>query len=553
MTSQVAPQQETKAPITRPHKRSLFNGRRGRIMRENLTAFAFLIPAITIVFTFGIFPIFYAAYVSLYKWRIKQNEWRGLDNYVNAMGDVAYVFFFIIALVLLITGIVTTYRTIKESRHKKVPLYLAALYLIPGAIIAYGFTQIILSAITFFAQEDAIAAGEAARLGNPILGIGVIIGGIFISIGIQLLIGKASNQPNSGLIPNWTIQAVSIVLTLGLGFIIGRFTYTELQDSERYGLAIIRSRYLVLALIPIILGFFIWVWGAKQESNLKLVASIIAATACIAGGVWLATIWPVISQDSDPDFYQSLLVTIFYSLGTVPFQLGISMLLAYLLYQPIRGRGLFRIIFFIPYIAPAVATAGIFDAMFSLRPDSFANSFMVLIGAVPLKWLRESGFAIAELGQAFGIESAANWEFGPSLALIVVMLYNIWIFVGYDTVIFLAGLGTISGSLYEAARIDGASRWALFRYITFPLLSPTTYFLSVISVIGTFKAFNHIYILRDPASQGTIDAASVHFFVTFFRGARFGYSTSMAMVLFVIILVLYFVQNRIAARSVHYG
>jgi multiple sugar transport system permease protein len=192
--------------------------------------------------------------------------------------------------------------------------------------------------------------------------------------------------------------------------------------------------------------------------------------------------------------------------------------------------------------------------MFSLRPSSLANR---LIGATSpetaLRWIREPGPAIAAFGQLLGIETAMNWEFGPSLALVVVILYNIWVFVGYDTVIFLAGLGNIPFALYEAARIDGAGRWQLFRHITFPLLSPTTYFLSVISIIGTFKAFNHIFVMRTPEAQGTMDAASVHFFVTFQRASRFGYSTSMAMVLFVIILVLYLIQNRIAARSVHYG
>jgi ABC-type sugar transport system permease subunit len=157
------------------------------------------------------------------------------------------------------------------------------------------------------------------------------------------------------------------------------------------------------------------------------------------------------------------------------------------------------------------------------------------------------------VGQAFGIQSAANWEFGPSLAMAVIILYNIWVFVGYDTVIFLAGLGNIPGTLYEAARIDGAGRWALFRHITLPLLSPTTFFLSVISIIGTFKAFNHIWILRDPAALGTTDTSSIYFFEVFFRGSRFGYATAMAMVLFAVILALTAVQNRIAARRVFYG
>ncbi len=549
MTSRTVQGQGSAEPGKR---RSFLNGHQKRTLKENLVAFAFLIPALTVVFTFGIFPIFYAAYVSLYKWRIKQNEWRGLDNYVNAMGDVAYVFFFILAAALIITGLIVAYRTIKESRFKGIPLYLSALYLIPGAIIAYGFTLIILKAITFFAQEDAIAAGEAARLGNTFLGLLLIAVSIALSVTIQRLIDKTVQNENR-ILPNFTLQATAVVLTLVLGFVIGRFTYVEMQNSERAAVALVRVRYLILALIPLIIGYFIWVWGSKQQSNLKLVLSILAATVFIASGVWLATIWPVISADSDADFYQSLTVTIYYSMLTVPVQLGVSMILAYLLYQPLKGRPFFRIVFFIPYIAPAVATAGIFDAMFSLRPDGFANSIMVGMGAAPVKWLRESGSAISVLGQAFGIDAVANWDFGPSLALIVVILFNIWVFVGYDTVIFLAGLGNIPNTLYEAAKIDGAGRWSLFRHITFPLLSPTTYFLSVISVIGTFKAFNHLYILRDPAAKGTIDSASVHFFVTFFRGSRFGYSTSMAMVLFVIILVLYLVQNRIAAKSVHYG
>ncbi|MCP4417121.1 MAG: sugar ABC transporter permease, partial [Chloroflexi bacterium] len=352
--------------------------------------------------------------------------------------------------------------------------------------------------------------------------------------------------------PDFTVSAVTVLLTLGLAYVLGRFTYAELLTSERFGLAVARMQFLAGALALLAVGYAIWAWGARQQSNLKLALAVVGAAVLIAGAVQLATVWPVISKDSDADFYQSLSVTVWYSLGTVPVQLGVSMVLAYLLFQNIKGKGLFRIVFFIPYIAPAVATAGIFQAMFSLRNSSLGNQMLGILGGEPVRWLLEPGQAISVLGQAFGIEAAANWEFGPSLALIVIILYNIWVYVGYDTVIFLAGLGNIPFSLYEAGEIDGASKWQLFRHITFPLLSPTTYFLSVISVIGTFKAFNHIYVLRDPAAQGTVDAASVHFFVTFQRASRFGYSTSMAIMLFIIILILYMIQNRIAAKSVHY-
>ena len=78
-----------------------------------------------------------------------------------------------------------------------------------------------------------------------------------------------------------------------------------------------------------------------------------------------------------------------------------------------------------------------------------------------------------------------------------IIIYNWWVFVGYDTVIYLAGLGAIPHELYEAAEIDGAGRWSLFRKITIPLLSPTTFFLTIIATIGTFKAFNHIWMMKE--------------------------------------------------------
>lgn len=536
------------------YKTGFFSGRTWRVLRENLVAYAFLTPALLIIFTFGIFPIFFAGYVSLYKWRIKQNEWRGLDNYINAMGDVAYVFIGLIVIALLVAGIGAVYKATKRAKSAQLPFYAPIFALIPGGLISYGIIQILLRGITFFAWEEAIEAGEAARLGNVAIGLAVIVGGTILAVIARRYQAKLAPVAFRSSTPDFTVTAVTFTLTTGIALILGRFAYTTLKASDRYGLAVVRIQYLIGALAILAVGYAIWWWGTKQDSDWKWVLSIIGGTAFIAGGVWLATIWPVISMDADADFYQSLSVTIWYSIGTVPLQLGISMVIAYMLYQPIKGQAMFRIIFFIPFIAPAVATAGIFQAMFNLRDSSMANQFFALLGGDPLRWLREPASAISAIAVGFGLESAADWTIGgPSLALLVIILYNIWVYVGYDTVIFLAGLANVPFTLYEAAKIDGASSWQLFRHITFPLLSPTTYFLSVVSVIGTFKAFNHIYVLREAAAQGTVDAASVHFFVTFQRASRFGYSTSMAVVLFVVILTLYLIQNRIAAKSVHYA
>ena len=133
------------------------------------------------------------------------------------------------------------------------------------------------------------------------------------------------------------------------------------------------------------------------------------------------------------------------------------------------------------------------------------------------------------------------------------MLYNIWVYVGYDTVILLAGLSAIPKHYYEAAEIDGANSWQVFRNVTLPLVSPTLFFLSMVAVIGTFKAFNHLYILRTPGARDTVDVLSIAIFDQIFEFHNAGYASAMAFVLFVAILALTFLQNRVLGRRVFYG
>jgi multiple sugar transport system permease protein len=235
----------------------------------------------------------------------------------------------------------------------------------------------------------------------------------------------------------------------------------------------------------------------------------------------------------------------------VPFQLGISLVLATLLFQEIRGKSFYRLIFFLPYITPSVATAAVFRTFFSGRPTAPINSILKLIGIKPLLWLDEPRGIIELL--AGPNADLSGWLAGPSLALGVIILFNIWSYVGYDTVIFLAGLGGIPGELYEAASIDGASAWDQFRHVTLPLLSPTTYFLTLLAVIGTFKAFNHVWVLRSAAALGTTDTASLVIFTEFNRNTRYGYAAALAFVLLGVILILTIINNKIAEKRVFYG
>jgi multiple sugar transport system permease protein len=315
-----------------------------------------------------------------------------------------------------------------------------------------------------------------------------------------------------------------------------------------------------------LLAWLIWKGGSLTESNLRLILRWLGVIALIAGALFFFFVdfqrmWELGNQD----FIKSLIYTVFYSVGTVPIQLGVSLALAYVLFQGVRAQGAFRLLYFMPYIAPSVATAVVFKRIFSLRDTALMNKLIGLIGIPPQKWLHEAKgvnlVIIDFLNQVFGTNMA--WPdiadplniilSGPSLALVSIIIYNWWVFIGYDTVIYLAGLGSIPNELYEAAEIDGAGRWALFRKITIPLLSPTTFFLTIIATIGTFKAFNHIWVMKEQAARDTVYTASIRIFQTFRGDGQFGEAAAMAFILFGIILLLSQIQNRIGEKLVFYG
>ncbi|HSH03140.1 MAG TPA: sugar ABC transporter permease [Anaerolineae bacterium] len=546
----------TKSVSSNSPPQPFITGRQKRAFSEYLTAYAFLLPAGFILFAFGIFPIFYAAYVSLYKWRIRQDEYRGLDNFVNAMGELAYIFLGGIALFFLVQAVRTLFATLSKADDAELPRWTAFISFPASFLITGGGTLILLRLVTFFTQEQAIEAGEASILGNIPLGLILVLVGAVLQFFIQQNIHRRFAPNQHTILPSFIGNNVNLTVYFGLGSLLLYYVYDRMEAAGHTRVVFLFTREILIGVSMMVAAYFIWDWAMRQFEWQKLMAGVVAAAVFITGSVYILQRWSILTRNGDEDFYLSLTVTVFYAIGAIPFQLAIALLLAYLLFQNIRGKGLFRVIFFIPYVAPTVAGAAIFDVLFSLRGTSLANRIVQTLTGDPdiaLRWLREPGSVFVTLGGAFGIDMMSNWDFGPSLALLIIILFSIWRYVGYDTVIFLAGLGGIPTSLYEAAYIDGANRWEVFRHITLPLLSPTTFFLSVTSVIGTFKAFNSIYVLRNPAALGTTDTASIYFFDVFFRGARFGYATSMAIVLFIIILALTVLQNRLAERRVFYG
>jgi multiple sugar transport system permease protein len=297
--------------------------------------------------------------------------------------------------------------------------------------------------------------------------------------------------------------------------------------------------------------------SASRARCLRIAGALILLLGSLAG---LAEALPRLVAQGDTEAFDALRVTVWYSLCTVPVQLAAGLLLALLLGRPRRGRQLFRVLYLLPYIAPTVATAAVFELLFTLRPDSFANQVIRLFGAAPLQWLQEPKgiftllFGVAS--QPAGSVVAAywrGWAQGPSLALTSIVLYSWWVFIGYYALIYINGLGGIPRQLYEAAEVDGASPARSFFSITIPLLSPTTYFLSLLGIIGTFKAFTQLYVLRSTAAAGTADPLSVLIFFTAFRKGNMGYASTVAILLFFIVLGLTLIQQRTAEKSVSYG
>jgi multiple sugar transport system permease protein len=229
----------------------------------------------------------------------------------------------------------------------------------------------------------------------------------------------------------------------------------------------------------------------------------------------------------DPLFGLSLWNTMYYTLLGVPVYLAASLVMALLLNLNLRGTPIYRTIYFLPSLTPAVANALLW--MWIFNPDfGLANVFLNSIGLPGQKWL-----------------------FDPQLAKLCFILMGMW-GAGQQMVIFLAGLQGIPQELLEAASIDGASRWRRFWSVTIPLLSPTIFFNLVIGIIGSFQVFTVAFV----ATKGGPQNATLFYVLYLYRNAfeyfKMGYASALAWVLFLIILAFTLVQFRLAKRFVYY-
>lgn len=236
-----------------------------------------------------------------------------------------------------------------------------------------------------------------------------------------------------------------------------------------------------------------------------------------------------IKMFSNETFQISIKNNMVYTFVSVPAAIILGLVVAMMLNEKLKCLKIFRAIYFMPYLTSMIAVAVVWSAFYhpSMGP---INLFLKSIGVTsPPRWL-----------------SSSDW------ALISVMIMSVWKGFGYNMVILLAGLQGVPDELYEAANIDGASKFKKFWYVTLPMLSPTLFFVSIMGIISSFKVFDQIYMMTEGGPGRATNVLVYYIYRESFQNNRFGYASAVSYVLFAIILIITLIQFRGQKKWVNY-
>lgn len=225
----------------------------------------------------------------------------------------------------------------------------------------------------------------------------------------------------------------------------------------------------------------------------------------------------------DPLFGKILLNTFVYAISTSVLAVIIPLVLASILNSKIRGSEFFKTAYFLPFITP-----------------------MIVIGVV-WEWIFDPNIGVLN----YFLRLHINWLYDPHFAMPAIIIVSVWKLIGYNMVIFLSGLSAINQSLFESSEIDGANAFDTFRFVTVPLLSPTIFFVVIITCISSFQIFDLIYLMTQ---GGPLDSTNVLVYAIYknaFEYFKVGQASAIAYVLFVIILVLTFIQWNLRKKLVY--
>ncbi|TMD64280.1 MAG: sugar ABC transporter permease [Chloroflexi bacterium] len=242
---------------------------------------------------------------------------------------------------------------------------------------------------------------------------------------------------------------------------------------------------------------------------------------------------------SDPEVGTALINTLIFTIIAVPCAIALSLLIAVLLNQKIRGLTVYRTLYFLPAVTMPAAIA------------------------IVWRWLYNGDYGL--INYVLGLFSihGPRWDTDPHIALFALTVVAIWSYVGTNMILFLAGLQGIPKTYYEAAALDGSGPWRTFFRITLPMLSPTIFFASVVSLVTAFQIFDLVYLMFGPSTTGGSSTTNIAILSTetvvylFYKHAftldNQGYAAAIAMLLFVIILIVTAIQFRLQRRWVYYS
>ena len=303
----------------------------------------------------------------------------------------------------------------------------------------------------------------------------------------------------------------------------------------------------ILGLLIMIASYWVWSEFKNKFSN-KVYCLFISLLLLIVSLFLINISWADMMAKGDEDFLNSLIYIFYYSFFAITIEVGLGLLIAFALYQKLKGKQFFQMVLLFPYITPAVMGGAVFFIIFGKAENSILNEFIGYFGYDPQMWL----FDKRKLSEVlFGVKMEGFFA-GPSLALTTSIFYGVWSYTGYYAIILLAGLSIIPSDLYEAAKAEGASRWQTFTKITIPLLMPIIFFLLLTGFINSFQAFNHILVMKTSSAGETMDVVTIEIFDHFWDRVKFGYAAAEGVVLFIILNVLAISQYVIFRKRLNY-
>lgn len=229
-------------------------------------------------------------------------------------------------------------------------------------------------------------------------------------------------------------------------------------------------------------------------------------------------------------FWEVMGNTLTFAVLYVPGVMALGLGLALLVNQGLRGSVVFRALFFMPYITSMVAVALVWQWIFSTR------------------------YGLLNAGlKTLGISDPPSWLGDPSYSLIALVVVSVWQAAGFQMLLFLAGLQNVDTSVQDAARVDGANRWQVFRHVTLPLLSPVTFFVLIVSLIASSQTFEATYALTGGGPQRSSTTLAYFVYQNAFVFFRMGYASALAYVLLLLVGSVAIVNFQLRKRWVHHG